>query len=35
VLNEVDPRMRRTGYRDVVAGLASALKMHYAYGVEF
>ena len=35
VLNEVDLGMRRTGYRDVAADLASALKMNYAYGVEF
>lgn len=35
VLNEVDFGMRRTGYRDVAADLASALGMNYAYGVEF
>src|SRR5687767_1877121 len=35
VLNEVDFGMRRTGYRDVAADLASALQMNYAYGVEF
>lgn len=35
VLNEVDFGMRRTDYRDVAADLASALRMNYAYGVEF
>jgi len=35
VLNEVDFGMRRTGYRNVAADLASALQMNYAYGVEF
>lgn len=35
VLNEVDFGMRRTDYRNVAADLASALKMNYAYGVEF
>jgi endonuclease/exonuclease/phosphatase family metal-dependent hydrolase len=35
VLNEVDYGMRRTGYRNVAADLASAMKMNYAYGVEF
>jgi endonuclease/exonuclease/phosphatase family metal-dependent hydrolase len=35
VLNEVDFGMRRTGYRNVAAELASALGMNYAYGVEF
>ncbi len=35
VLNEVDWGMKRTGYRNVVADLASALKMNYAYGAEF
>ena len=35
VLNEVDYGMRRTDYRNVAADLASALRMNYAYGVEF
>jgi endonuclease/exonuclease/phosphatase family metal-dependent hydrolase len=35
VLNEVDFGMKRTGYRNVAAELASALRMNYAYGVEF
>ena len=35
VLNEVDWGMKRTGYRNVAADLASALQMNYAYGVEF
>ncbi|HYJ86701.1 MAG TPA: endonuclease/exonuclease/phosphatase family protein [Pyrinomonadaceae bacterium] len=35
VLNEVDWGMKRTGYRNVVADLASALKMNYAFGTEF
>ena len=35
VLNEVDWGMKRTGYRNVVADLASALKMNYAFGAEF
>ncbi|MET0626072.1 MAG: endonuclease/exonuclease/phosphatase family protein [Pyrinomonadaceae bacterium] len=35
VLNEVDFGMRRTNYRDVAADLAAALRMNYAYGVEF
>ena len=35
VLNEVDFGMRRTDYRNVAADLASALRMNYAYGVEF
>lgn len=35
VLNEVDWGMKRTGYRNVVADLASALQMNYAYGTEF
>lgn len=35
VLNEVDFGMRRTGYRNVAADLASAMGMNYAYGVEF
>jgi endonuclease/exonuclease/phosphatase family metal-dependent hydrolase len=35
VLNEVDWGMKRTEYRDVARELASALRMNYAYGVEF
>ena len=35
VLNEVDWGLKRTGYRNVAADLASALGMNYAYGVEF
>ena len=35
VLNEVDFGLRRTDYRNVAADLASALRMNYAYGVEF
>ncbi|HEX5708170.1 MAG TPA: endonuclease/exonuclease/phosphatase family protein [Pyrinomonadaceae bacterium] len=35
VLNEVDFGMKRTGYRDVAAELAEALRMNYAFGVEF
>lgn len=35
VLNEVDWGMKRTGYRNVVADLAAALKMNFAYGVQF
>ncbi|HYE66662.1 MAG TPA: endonuclease/exonuclease/phosphatase family protein [Pyrinomonadaceae bacterium] len=35
VLNEVDWGLKRTGYRNVVEDLASALRMNYAYGVEF
>lgn len=35
ILNEVDLGMTRTGYRDVAAELAAALRMNYAYGVEF
>jgi endonuclease/exonuclease/phosphatase family metal-dependent hydrolase len=35
VLNEVDWGMKRTGYRNVVADLALAFKMNYAYGTEF
>lgn len=35
VLNEVDWGMKRTDYRNVVADLAAALGMNYAYGVEF
>jgi endonuclease/exonuclease/phosphatase family metal-dependent hydrolase len=35
VLNEVDWGMKRTDYRNVAADLAAALRMNYAYGVEF
>jgi endonuclease/exonuclease/phosphatase family metal-dependent hydrolase len=35
ILNEVDWGLKRTGYRNVAADLASALGMNYAYGVEF
>lgn len=35
VLNEVDAGMKRTGYRDTAAELAAALKMNYAFGVQF
>ncbi len=35
VLNEVDFGLRRTDYRNVAADLADALRMNYAYGVEF
>jgi endonuclease/exonuclease/phosphatase family metal-dependent hydrolase len=35
VLNEVDWGMNRTLFRNVAAELASALRMNYAYGVEF
>ena len=35
VLNEVDWGMKRTDYRNVIADLATALQMNYAYGVEF
>jgi endonuclease/exonuclease/phosphatase family metal-dependent hydrolase len=35
VLNEVDWGMKRTEYRNVAADLAAALRMNYAYGVEF
>lgn len=35
VLNEVDWGMKRTDYRNVIADLATALRMNYAYGVEF
>ena len=35
VLNEVDWGMKRTDYRNVIAELAAALRMNYAYGVEF
>jgi endonuclease/exonuclease/phosphatase family metal-dependent hydrolase len=35
LLNEVDWGMKRTEYRNVVADLAAAMGMNYAYGVEF
>ena len=35
VLNEVDLGMKRTEYRDVGRELAAALRMNYAYAVEF
>jgi len=35
VLNEVDWGMKRSDYRAVVKDLAHALKMNWAYGVEF
>ena len=35
VLNEVDNGMKRSGYSDVVAEIASALKMNFASTVEF
>lgn len=35
VLNEVDWGLKRTEYRNVAADLAAALRMNYAYGVEF
>ena len=35
VLNEVDWGLKRTDYRNVAADLAAALRMNYAYGVEF
>lgn len=35
ILNEVDFGMKRTEYRDVARELAAALRMDYAYGVEF
>ena len=35
VLNEVDWGMKRSDYRPVVKDLADALKMNWAYGVEF
>jgi endonuclease/exonuclease/phosphatase family metal-dependent hydrolase len=35
VLNEVDWGMKRTDYRAVIKELADALKMNWAYGVEF
>jgi endonuclease/exonuclease/phosphatase family metal-dependent hydrolase len=35
VLQELDWGMKRTGYREVVRELGEALKMNWAYGVEF
>jgi endonuclease/exonuclease/phosphatase family metal-dependent hydrolase len=35
VINEADKGVTRTDYRDVTRELAQALKMNYAYGVEF
>ena len=35
ILNEVDYGVTRTDYRDVARDLAKALRMNYAYGVEF
>jgi endonuclease/exonuclease/phosphatase family metal-dependent hydrolase len=35
VLNEVDWGVKRTGYRAVIKELGDALKMNWAYGVEF
>ena len=35
VLNEADWGMKRTEYRDVTRELAVAMRMNYAYGVEF
>jgi len=35
ILNEVDNGVTRTNYRDVAGELAQALKMNYAYAVEF
>jgi endonuclease/exonuclease/phosphatase family metal-dependent hydrolase len=35
ILNEVDNGVTRTDYKDVARELAQALKMNYAYGVEF
>ena len=35
VLNEVDWGLKRTDYRNVAKELAAALRMNYAYGVEF
>lgn len=35
VLNEVDWGLKRTDYRNVAMELAAALRMNYAYGVEF
>jgi endonuclease/exonuclease/phosphatase family metal-dependent hydrolase len=35
ILDEADYGLTRTDYRDVARGLAKALNMNYAYGVEF
>ena len=35
VLNEVDWGLKRTNYRNVARELANAMRMNYAYGVEF
>ncbi|MBL8228714.1 MAG: endonuclease/exonuclease/phosphatase family protein [Bryobacterales bacterium] len=35
VLNEVDWGLKRTGYRDVIRELGEAMRMNWAYGVEF
>ena len=35
VLNEVDWGLKRTNYRNVAKDFASALRMNYAFGVEF
>jgi hypothetical protein len=35
VLDEVDHGVKRTKYRNVARDLSSALRMNYAYGVEF
>ncbi len=35
VWNEVDSGMKRTGYYAVIRELGEALKMNWAYGVEF
>ena len=35
ILNEVDLGMKRTDYRNIAADLAAALKMNYAFGVQF
>jgi endonuclease/exonuclease/phosphatase family metal-dependent hydrolase len=35
ILNEADWGMKRTDYRNVATELAQALKMNYAFGVEF
>ncbi len=35
ILNEADWGMKRTEYRNVTQELAAALRMNYAYGVEF
>ena len=35
ILNEVDLGMKRTDYRNTAAELAAALKMNYAFGVQF